>query len=372
MKILYCISSVGLGHVRRSIALASEIEKNFDVNIDFLAAEPAIKLLEYKNLKVLPESYDLNSLSPLMENLVNGGCFKFEKVWYILVKIGVFLENIRIVQKVISGCKYDAFVCDEFWEAFFTVLKAQAPKVFITDFLELEGGRKLLGRLFAPLLNLLLYLFLRNFDGVIYYGVGRTPKHFRVIYSGTYCYVDSKERKRVRKELGFRPKEKIILVTAGGTALNSDILGAAAKAYELLKKKVTIRMLLVTGPRIDSNSIKTSTDIEIKGFLPNMDEYILASDIVISHAGRAVLTEIEHSATSGIVVPIDGHLEQEELAIEYKQKPNFLIIRRKNMKPIIMVRAIEKMLKHRSVLVKAERADVAARALLDFLKTKIF
>ena len=58
------------------------------------------------------------------------------------------------------------------------------------------------------------------------------------------------------------------------------------------------------------------------GYVPNLNEYIYASDLIISLAGRSTMDESIVYNIPGIFIPLKNHYEQEEgakrLGFEYK------------------------------------------------------
>ena len=74
MRILYGVSSVGLGHARRSLAIVDCLRKSGDdIEIDWISSQPVISFLEQKAERVLPVSKELKSLSSVMEERVSAG-----------------------------------------------------------------------------------------------------------------------------------------------------------------------------------------------------------------------------------------------------------------------------------------------------------
>ena len=57
-----------------------------------------------------------------------------------------------------------------------------------------------------------------------------------------------------------------------------------------------------------------SADYTNAGFVDNLHEYVYASDLVISLAGRSTIDESKVYGTPGIFIPIKNHFEQEESA----------------------------------------------------------
>ncbi|MDC8453177.1 MAG: UDP-glucuronosyltransferase, partial [Candidatus Nitrosotalea sp.] len=71
-------------------------------------------------------------------------------------------------------------------------------------------------------------------------------------------------------------------------------------------------LVIVSGPSFMMNH----PDIRNLGFVNNLHELIFAADLVISLAGKSTIDESKHYGTPGIFIPIKGHFEQEENAIE--------------------------------------------------------
>ncbi len=64
------------------------------------------------------------------------------------------------------------------------------------------------------------------------------------------------DRDGIRAELGYRPDEKVCVVTVGGSGVGSDLLHRAIAAFPAAKRLVPeLRMVVVAGPRIDPQSL---------------------------------------------------------------------------------------------------------------------
>lgn len=75
MNILFGVSSVGLGHVRRSLAIARQLKEKTGVEIEFVCAEPALSFFRKENKRILSVTYRLSSLSEVLERYEKGGRF---------------------------------------------------------------------------------------------------------------------------------------------------------------------------------------------------------------------------------------------------------------------------------------------------------
>src|SRR5205807_10476345 len=102
--------------------------------------------------------------------------------------------------------------------------------------------------------------------------------------------------------LGFT--RKTILVCAGGTDAGRHLIQKSLEAYGNLKKRLDVDLILVPGPNLELND---SDDFYNLGFVDNLHEYIYASDLVISLAGRSTIDESTEYGTPGIFIPIKNH-----------------------------------------------------------------
>ena len=82
--------------------------------------------------------------------------------------------------------------------------------------------------------------------------------------------------------------------------------------------KLDIDLLIASGPSVDvQDEFLCTSDISNiinLGFVNNLHEYIYASDLVVSLAGRSTIDESIIYKTPGIFIPIKNHFEQEENA----------------------------------------------------------
>jgi UDP-N-acetylglucosamine--N-acetylmuramyl-(pentapeptide) pyrophosphoryl-undecaprenol N-acetylglucosamine transferase len=121
--------------------------------------------------------------------------------------------------------------------------------------------------------------------------------------------------KRLRNKL--RLTRKTILVCAGGTNAGRHLIQKSLEAYGKLKKRFDVDLVLVSGPNL---KLDASNGVQNLGFVDNLLEYIYASDLVISLAGRSTIDESIVYGTPGIFIPIKNHFEQEQNAIRLAYK----------------------------------------------------
>jgi UDP-N-acetylglucosamine--N-acetylmuramyl-(pentapeptide) pyrophosphoryl-undecaprenol N-acetylglucosamine transferase len=74
-------------------------------------------------------------------------------------------------------------------------------------------------------------------------------------------------------------------------------------------------MIIASGPSIHKTELTNS--IKNIGFELNLHEYVFASDLVVSLAGRSTIDESIVYGTPGIFIPIKNHFEQEQNASRF-------------------------------------------------------
>jgi UDP-N-acetylglucosamine--N-acetylmuramyl-(pentapeptide) pyrophosphoryl-undecaprenol N-acetylglucosamine transferase len=119
------------------------------------------------------------------------------------------------------------------------------------------------------------------------------------------------DRATLRNTLGFT--RKTVVVCTGGTDAGTYLIQRSLQAYEKLRSRFDLELIIVSGPNIRLND---SNGFRNLGFVDNLHEYIFASDLVVSLAGRSTMDESMVYGTPGIFIPIKDHFEQEQNAIK--------------------------------------------------------
>src|SRR5207245_3364684 len=70
-------------------------------------------------------------------------------------------------------------------------------------------------------------------------------------------------------------------------------------------------MVVVSGPKLKADP---GSGVYTYGFLPNLQDYVLAADLVITTAGKGTVNEALAAGTPVIAIPPKGHAEAERNA----------------------------------------------------------
>ncbi|MDD1747590.1 MAG: hypothetical protein LUQ16_07500 [Methanomassiliicoccales archaeon] len=338
-RILYVSGSIGLGHIWRDLEIANALRRlRTDVDITWLAENPALQLLKERGEKVLPEAEEMIRTGDAAEETVNG--YELNLVRFSMKWTKIFPKNAQTVLTAIEREKFDLVVGDENYDLIYTLtVKPELkkfPYVLIYDFV---GHRSVTNQpmelLGARIINRFWMVSVRNepkvvdrllFVGEIEdvadepFGLFRPNKRQlckeHVDFLGYIVPFDPKDyanKEEVRTELGYG-HEPLIVVSIGGTSAGKLLLDLCSRTYTILKKEMPdLRMVLVAGPAIDPKTISTSNGIEVKGYVPSLYKHLAAADLCISSGGGTTTLEQLALQKPFIYFPLENYDEQRDV-----------------------------------------------------------
>jgi UDP-N-acetylglucosamine--N-acetylmuramyl-(pentapeptide) pyrophosphoryl-undecaprenol N-acetylglucosamine transferase len=322
-RVLFFTSAIGLGHATRDIAIAEKLRQIVDNEILFISGGAAYDLISREGFQAL------NLYRP-PRFTVDGGKLHNSFVW--LMKYVIYYKRSKkIAEDVIrkTSCKYPLIVSDEDFASIAAGQNASSKSILIYDILEsytcsnVTSGNKI-GEthftsgplhIFEKRMNSSLHDLINKCDKVIIPDFGCGSDKAKLVYVGPIVREIRSDRNRLRNNLGLT--RKTILVCVGGTDAGRHLIEKSLEAYEKLKRKLDIDLILVSGPNLRFNR---SDHFHNLGFTSNLHEYVYASDLVISLAGRSTIDESNVYGTPGIFIPIKNHFEQERNAIRLGYK----------------------------------------------------
>jgi predicted glycosyltransferase len=130
-------------------------------------------------------------------------------------------------------------------------------------------------------------------------------------YVTGFAPVAADERAALRAELGYRPGEPVCMVTVGGSGVGGDLLRRVVDTYPQAARIVPgLRMVVVTGPRIDPAAFPVRDGLELHGYLPGLHRHLAAADLAVVQGGLTTCMELTASNRPFIYVPLRHHFEQ--------------------------------------------------------------
>ena len=336
-KILFVSGSIGLGHVGRDLEIAWALRKiQPEVEISWMAEPPASGVLENAGEKLLPEAGSLSSANAELEGLASG--YQANLVhWAMNMRKG-WAQNADVYAKISKIYSFDLWIGDEPYDIMIAMLKnpglKKCPFVVMYDFLGLDATtRNPVDHLAAYMTNRLWIKFLKGepplADRSIFIGEkedvpdGRfgfmLPNRRRLAeklidFAGYVLPEDIgtfRNKAEARKLLGYGD-EPLILCSIGGTSAGKNLLDLCVKAYPMVKDKIpNLQMVLVCGPRVAPDSIKTAAGVKIVGYLPDLYRHLGAADLCIVTGGGTITLELTALQRPFLYFPLEHHFEQE-------------------------------------------------------------
>ena len=329
-KVLFFTSPIGLGHATRDIAIAEKLKHIVKDEILFISGGAAYDLISKEGFQAL----NLYRPPPFT---VDSGKLRNSFVW-LMKYIIYYKKSKKIAEEVIRKDvrKYPLIVSDEDFASISVSQNTILSKsVFIYDMVEPTASRHGITsnyynnnfennvgethfasgflHIFEKKMNRSMRNLINKCDKVIIPDFGDNSAN--LVFVGPIVREVKSDRKSLRNNLGFT--RKTILVCAGGTDAGRHLIQKSLEAYGNLKKRLDVDLILVPGPNLELND---SDDFYNLGFVDNLHEYIYASDLVISLAGRSTIDESTVYGTPGIFIPIKNHFEQEQNAIRLGYK----------------------------------------------------
>ncbi len=337
-RILYVSGSIGLGHVTRDLAVAKQLRIQCpEVELSWLAAQPASLLLKEAGEKLLPEA-DLYANDNIpAENAAKG--FGMNVLKYASNTRREWVHNVKIFKQIIRRERFDVVIGDETYEIgiglAMKLIRLEAPFVMIYDFLGLDSVTKnpieKLGvyawnriwaktdrKLFSGGKN--LALFAGELEDIPDKGLGfllpdrrdHASKYYKFTgYILPFNPAEYTDKSRIRTKLGYG-EEPLVVCSIGGTSIGKDLLELCGQAYPIIKQKVPdLRMVLICGPRLSVESLVVPEEVEVRGYVPALYEHFAACDLAIVQGGGTATLELTALRRPFLYFPLANHCEQQ-------------------------------------------------------------
>jgi predicted glycosyltransferase len=118
-------------------------------------------------------------------------------------------------------------------------------------------------------------------------------------------------RAELRESLGYRPDERVCIVTVGGSGIGAHLIRRILQSYPMVRAKLPeLRMIVVAGPRIDLPSLNAPAGVEVRAFVPNLDRHLAACDLALVQGGLTTCMELTAAGTPFLYFPLQNHFEQ--------------------------------------------------------------
>ena len=337
-RVLYVSSPIGLGHARRDLAIADELRLlRPGLEVHWLAQHPVTELLKRRGELIHPASAFLASESGHVES--EAAEHDLHAFRAIRNMDEILVNNFMVFDDLVRDEHFDLWVGDEAWDIDYFLHEnpelKQAPYAWMTDFVGWlpmpDGGaaeQDLTTDYNAEMIEQIARfpslrdrsVFVGNPADVVpdAFGAGLPPirewveRNYQ--FSGYVTGISATEladRHAVRAELGYRADEKVCVVTVGGSGVGTDLLRRVTAAFPAVKQLVPdLRMIVVTGPRIDPGSLDSHDGLEVHGYVHDLYRHLAACDLAVVQGGLTTTMELTAGGRPFIYVPLRHHFEQ--------------------------------------------------------------
>jgi pimeloyl-ACP methyl ester carboxylesterase len=338
-RVLWLSSPIGLGHIQRDIAIARALrEIHPDVTVDFLAANPADRVVEATGERLHPATRLLVDESAHVEGWARDHELHAQNALWDMDEI--IAANFMTFADVVEREDYDLWVGDEGWDLDYFLHEnpelKRAPYVFLTDFVGIlpiredpasAEFRRAWDKNAENIDHLRLHPDVRDLSVLIgdeedvldrEFGPDLpnmrqwAREHFQFPgYTYHFDPADYRDREALRRELGYRADERVILVSVGGTTVGRNLLRKCAQAFALVAPRIPdARMILVAGPRLAPDELPRGPQLDVRPFVPHLFRHHAAADLAIVQGGLTTTMELAAFRTPFLYFPLRNHFEQ--------------------------------------------------------------
>jgi pimeloyl-ACP methyl ester carboxylesterase len=337
-RALYISSPIGLGHAQRDVAIARELRQRVDgLEIDWLAQDPVTRVLEHEGERIHPASRHLaNESSHIESESAEHDLHCFQAIRRM---DEILINNFMVFHDLVREDRYDLWVGDEAWELDYYLHENPREKcanyAWLTDFVGWlpmpEGGD---GEAFltadynAEMVEHIAShpelrdraIFVGNPEDIVDERLGPqlpmirdwTERNFE--FAGYVTGFDPRalgDREQLRADLGYRPDEKVCIVSVGGSGVGAHLLRRLIAAFPEAKGLVPeLRMIVVAGPRIDPESLPQPDGLEVVPYVHNLYRHFAACDLAVVQGGLTTAMELTAGGRPFIYFPLRHHFEQ--------------------------------------------------------------
>ena len=336
---LYLCSPIGLGHVRRDLAIADALrEQRPDLEVEWLTQSPVAEFLEKQGELgapglAAPGERVRRTSSPSRASTT---CTRSQAVRRM---DEVLVNNFMVFDDLVEREHFDLWVGDEAWDLDHFLHEnpelKRAPFAWMTDFVGWvpmpDGGEReafLTADYNAEMVeHVARYpslrdrsVFVGDPDDVVDVPLGPGLPTARDVDRGALRVHRLRDGRAARPG---GPRRRCAAGSATPTARWSAWSASAAPGWaatccagssrrtEARRRIPGLRMVVVTGPRIDPASLDAPDGVEVHGFLPDLDLHHAACDVAVVQGGLSTTMELTASGRPFLYFPLGHHFEQQ-------------------------------------------------------------
>ncbi|HEY7040158.1 MAG TPA: alpha/beta fold hydrolase [Methylomirabilota bacterium] len=339
-RVLWLSSPIGLGHIQRDLAMARRLrELHPDVTVDFLAAEPADRVVQHWGERLHPATRLLQNETRHFEGWsADHELHAFNALWDM---DEILTANFMTLADVVERERYDLWIGDEGWDLDYFLHEnpdlKRAPYAFLTDFIGVLPMRD------DPTSTEFIRCWEKNAENIDHRRLHPDVRDLSIMvgdeedvldrefgpdlpnmrqwareqfrFPGYTFHFDPRalrDRAALRARLGYRRDERVILASVGGTRVGRSLLRKCAEAFTLIAAQIPeARLVLVGGPRLGEDEPSWGPRVEVRSYVPDLFEHHAAVDLAIVQGGLSTTMELAAVRTPFLYFPLRHHFEQQ-------------------------------------------------------------
>lgn len=291
------MSPIGLGHATRSIVLAKELERR-GAEVRFFSGGKAAEFIRGAGMAV---DDIVEDPAPHVSN----GEMSRVALWYVR-SWAANRRTLPRTRRLVDGYSPGLVVGDEEFSGVVVAGERGIRRAFVADELSLGFARTWLARKLEARVERWYRGLQASVDLLVVPEAGESRGNTRFV--GPIVRAPTKSPTETRKSYGL-PDGALVLVAMSGSGIGREL--AVRVKGALASMGQTGVTLVVTGNRGEKMHGEGVFDL---GLIPDNQNLVAASDLVVSTAGKSTIDEAAAAGTPIIAIPIRYHAEQERNA----------------------------------------------------------
>ena len=336
--LMYSHDTYGLGHIRRTMAIASYLlgprinililtgspiagRFSFPEQIDFVRIPGMIKKTKDE---YLPLSIKINARHALdiRKNIITATAKTFQPQLFIVDK-----EPLGLRKEVLPTLKW-LQRCRPNTRAILGLRDIMDDAATVKKDWDEKGVYEVLESLYS---EIWVYGDREFYDPIAEYDISESIS--RKVYFTGYIprKIPGKEAVRnIRKELGVQQEEKLVVVTTGGGGDGYNVMRNYVNMLESINGNLPFKSVLITGPFMPKKKRKKifkrarKLGVRTFHFYRQMETIFAAADLVVSMGGYNTLCEILSQGTLSLVIPRETPRKEQMIRAQAFKRQNLV------------------------------------------------
>ncbi len=298
--IYFPVNGIGLGHARRSLRIGRELSRYGKVIFSTYTGTPAYNYLTRSGFRVI----GLPKLSWAQSS--DGGLDNAKTVLVSPYGAGIAVSHLLIENYLIKRMKPSLVISDMRASPIIIARKHNIPCFMLGLFFDLKREIKnffvrqparLLGGFIRELARKCINTFVTDFPPPYTLYERVMPEHIPGNYVFTGPIIDKKLERIIKKtdikkaketakqKLGVTEDYTVLFLPSGVEKSRAFFINGLLGILRFLRKHKNIRFIISLGLIEEKHKIYNLDNVEIWTWIPNLTDYLLASDLIVGYYG---------------------------------------------------------------------------------------